>query len=181
MILLHNEIVKSLAAQSVIVSTFSTSRDSNVVCLGCQHCRLLSLLLIDSTRLGTELRRRDAPPGLFRAQCPPVAAVITVYASVMTVMCLLGNYPHGWANSNKHWRHRRQYSHISTRLHTTRWARGAIWWQSQLTTFCDNVVLSWHFAWHRDTSYQPSWHVITTLGLYGWKFPIIQDDFMGLF
>ena len=107
--------------------------------------------------LGTELRRRDAPPGLFRAQCPPVAAVITVYASVMTVMCLLGNYPHGWANSNKHWRLWRQYSHISTRLHTTRW-------QSQPATFCDNVVLSWHFAWHRDNTCQYSWHVITTCG-----------------
>lgn len=47
MILIHNEIVKSLAAQSVIVLTFSTSRDSNVVCPGCQRC--LSPLLIDST------------------------------------------------------------------------------------------------------------------------------------
>ena len=51
---------------------------------------LLSPLLIDSTSsLGTELQSPvRAVPG-YLEQCPLVAAVITVYASVMTVMCLL--------------------------------------------------------------------------------------------
>ena len=50
MILIHNEIVKSLAAQSVIVSAFSTSRDSNVVCLCVgQHCTIGTQ--VDTTRM----------------------------------------------------------------------------------------------------------------------------------
>ena len=106
---------------------------------------LLSPLLIDSTSLlGTELQSPvRAVPG-YLEQCPLVAAVITVYASVMTVMCLLGNYPHGWANSNKHRRHWRQYSHISTRRHTTRWAGGRV-------TISNNQLLFVTMSWFRDT------------------------------